>query len=174
MVTKLRNFGAWIWYNKERMFLAALVVILVYRVYQAALPPEDDAGAVFARPPISQAPEAWPEELVPRPPAAAPARNVPASWRALHARNPFSYFSEGAAAQDGQVTAESLGISLRDIQVLPTGVVRARIRTISTDKWYTEGEQFEQFELLEIDTATRRAVVYSQQFSQRLVLESQR
>jgi hypothetical protein len=170
MVTQLRKIGTWIWLNKERMFLAALVVVLCYRVYLVVYPPapEADVRITMPRNPQNVAPEEL-SEITPGTPPAAPPPFIRETWRSLYVRNPFTYY----AAEGGGETAgaEELNISLLDIQILPNGKERARIRTSSTVKWYTEGEKFEQFELLEIDPDAQTAVVYSEQLAKRLDLE---
>ncbi|MCC6142987.1 MAG: hypothetical protein IT368_04170 [Candidatus Hydrogenedentes bacterium] len=170
MVTQLRKIGTWIWLNKERMFLAALVAVLCYRVYLVVYPPAPEAEVFASVPkdPEDLDPQTL-EEITPGNPPVAPPPLIRETWRTLQVRNPFTYYSAEGGSGTGQ--EQEVEMALLDIQVLPNGKERAKIRTASTTKWYTEGEKFEQFELLEIDPDAQTAVVYSEQLAKRLDLK---
>jgi len=172
---KLRKIGTWFWYNKERMVLLVMVVVLAYRVYGVVYP---GAPPVWPHIPVPQT--ALPENAeerqtlglpgeLPLPPLAG----LPGVYTSLYQRNPFWYYSGQGQQQDsGEVSAEDLNIQLVDIQSASTGP-RARLRTIRTTDWYSEREQFEEFELVSIDMETRTVVVYSERYGRQFTLQQQ-
>lgn len=171
---KLRKIGSWFWYNKERMVLLVLVVVLGYRVYGVVYPGDPP---VWPNIPVPQT--ALPETVEERQALGLPGdlplpplSGLPGVYTSLYERNPFWYYSgrsqeDGA---DGDINVEDLNIELLDIQEA-SGEPRARLRTIRTTSWYSEQEQFEEFELVSIDMETRTVVVYSERYGRQFTLE---
>lgn len=172
--------GAWIWLVKERMVLVVMVVFLVYRVYQVVYPPPMEEGPVI-RAPKARLPEDAAErnELVqqatlPPPPPPRELLAVPGNYAIVHRNNALWYYSaQRDTAGQGEVTAQSLGLSLLDIQRVGTRL-RARLQTRSTARWYNEGEKFEEFELLQINPEQETVEVYAEQHGRRLTVQLQR
>lgn len=179
MVDKLRKLGAWIWLNKERMILIAMVVFLVYRVWQVVNPPPLEEGPQILSPknnlpedPQERA-ELVKEQVLPPPPPPRELTEIPGTYAVLYRNNALWYFSGQSDSGDGPVTAERLGLSLLDIQRVGTKL-RARLQTRSTNKWYNEGEQFEEFELLTINQEQGTVEIYANQYGKRLTVKMQR
>ena len=170
---KLRKIGSWFWYNKERMVLAVMVIVLAYRVYGIVYPPESE---VWPRIPVPQTdlPQTDEEKQalgLPSSPPIPPTDGLPGTYTSLYEKNPFWYHASQAQTKDKEgVNAEDLNIELLDIQDV-SGKPRARLRTIRTTKWYSEGEQFEEFELVQINVETQTVVIYSERYSQRFELK---
>lgn len=172
---KLQKIGSWFWYNKERMVLIIMVAVLAFRVYGIVYPPESE---VWPRIPVPQTtlPETDEEKQalgLPSSPPPPPTGGLPGTYTSIYERNPFWYYSGQAEKKDDPgVTPEDLNIALIDIQDV-SGNPRARLRTIRTTKWYSEGEQFEEFELVEIDMETQSVVIYSERYARPFTLKKQ-
>ena len=96
---------------------------------------------------------------------------MPGTYTSIYEKNPFWYHASQAQNKgEDRVNVEDLNIELLDIQDV-SGKPRARLRTIRTTKWYSEGEQFEEFELVQINVETQTVVIYSERYSQRFELE---
>ena len=94
-------------------------------------------------------------------------------YTSLYERNPFWYYSgQKTSSASEQVSAADLNIELVDIQNV-RGKPRARLKTSRTTKWYSENEQFEEFEVTSIDAENQSVVVYSQRYSKSFTLEKQ-
>jgi hypothetical protein len=178
VVDKLRKLGAWIWLNKERMILIAMVVFLVYRVWQVVYPPPPVEGLRVVSP-KNNLPEDPQERatlvadgVLPPPPPPRELTEIPGTYAVVHRNNAMWYYS-GDTGTTTEVTAESLGLYLVDIQRAGTRL-RARLQTRSTTKWYNEGEQFEEFELLQIDQEQGTVEIYANQHGTRLTVKMQR
>ncbi len=169
---KLRKIGLLIWNYKELMVLVVMMLVLVYRVYGVLTPPAPPNWPK-PMPPKQQLPQdpADRESLgLPGNPPARPLMDMPAVYVTFYERNPFWYHSgQTRAAASNEVTAEDLNIQLLDIQETG-GSARARLRSERTTKWYSAGEQFEEFELLEIDADTRTVVVFSERYDRPFTL----
>lgn len=170
---KLQKIGSWIWYNKERMVLVVMVLVLAYRVYQVLNPPPPKQWAMPATPrtelpddPVAREPLGLPSAPPPRPPM-----TLPGDYVSFYERNPFWYHS-GTSGQDGgqEVRTEDLNIHLLNVQTGADGSPRARLRGRTTG-WYSNGEQFEEFEVLEINPDTDTVVVYSERYGRSFTLE---
>ncbi len=161
---KIRKIGDWIWNNKERMVLIVMVLVLGYRVYQILSPPPPPQWQRL-QPPRQQLPEdpLDREDLgLPGPPPARPPLDVPGTYVTFYERNPFWYYSGEARQQaDQEVRAEDLNIQVLSIQVVD-GNPRARLRAGGGTSWYSVGDQFAGFELLEINSDADTVVVFSQ------------
>jgi len=169
-VDRLRKIGFWLWFQKERIILAVIVGILVYRVYMVANPPAPPEEAPLV-PPKTKIDESVPPEVRPPVPQPKPPGSVPGNYAMLFRKNPFWYY--GGTQQAGgssEVTPESLGIALLDLKQV-NGRWRAQLRTRSTTKWYDEGEQFEEFELQSISPEERSVTVYAVRHAKRFVLK---
>ncbi len=171
---KIQKIGTWIWDNKERMVLVVMVLVLGYRVYEILSPPPPPDWPRL-QPPRRQLPEEpeYREELgLPSEPPARPPMDVPGTYATFHSRNPFWYHSRDARPESGeQVRAEDLNIQLLDIQDVG-GNPRARLRSARTTAWYSTGEQFEEFEVLEINVDTDTVVVYSERYARPFTLRN--
>lgn len=159
----LRKIGAWLWLNKERMVLAVMVCILIFRVYTVLNPKiENDK-------PLPTPPEKEPIVDVPVPPG--PVRDYETrDWSKIW-RRPFFRYEEARTGSRsvGQDAAESaIEIELEQIKAAPDGSFRARLRTPSRTGWYTEGQQFEQFTLISIDNDKGCVVIFSEQETKNL------
>jgi hypothetical protein len=172
---KLRKIGLWLWYNKERMVLIVMVVLLAYRVYGIMYPAPQQTYKRIPQPQLAL-PEDGEERKdlgLPSAPPIQPPTGVPGTYTSLFERNPFWYYSSQAKQEQGEtVQAADLNIKLVDIQDVG-GKPRARLRTSSTTKWYSEGEQFEEFELVEINPVEKTVVIYSERYSRQFTLEKQ-
>ena len=166
MLDKLLNIGRLIWYNKERMVLLVVMVVLFYRIYVVFNPPEHAAEAPPALPH-----KEVPEELQSPSPSPRPPLKVPANFSGLYNKNPFWYYSGSGGANDKKEVKESdLGITLHAIRDVG-GKLRAQLSTTSVPKrWYDQNEKFEQFELVEVNPEDNTVVVYSEQYARRFTL----
>ena len=170
---KLQKIGSWIWYNKERMVLAVMVLVLAYRVYQVLNPPPPRQWAMLAAPRMQLPDDAESRERLglPSVPPPRPPMTLPGDYVSFYERNPFWYYSGTAGQDTGQdVRVEDLNIQLLDIQTGPDGNPRARLRTRTT-AWYSEGDTFEEFEVTRIDPDTNSVVVYSERYGRPFTLE---
>lgn len=178
MVDKLQKIGAWLWRNKERAVLLVMLVILGYRGYQLVSPPPMPNWPRL-QPPKPQLPDDLSElaeqnvELPPVPSPRPPA-DVPESYASLYQKNPFWYYSGSGSSQgDQEITVEQLNIQLLNIQQVQ-GRWRARLRTTSTTKWYDEGEQFEEFEVIRINPDNQTVEIRSERYGRNFTLQLNR
>lgn len=169
---KLQKIGNIIWNYKELMVLVVMVLVLAYRVYGVLSPPAPPDWPKLV-PPKQQLPEEmeYRQEIgLPNDPPARPLVDMPAVYVTFYERNPFWYHSGQTQSETStEVTAEDLGIQLLDIQDV-AGNPRARLQSARTTKWYSAGEQFEEFELVEIDPDTKSVVVFSERYDRPFTL----
>ena len=169
---KLRKIGTMIWNYKELMVLVVMVLVLAYRVYGVLTPPPP-ADWPRLMPPKQNLPEDQEERQIiglPGNPPARPLMDMPAVYVDFYERNPFWYHSGQTREESStEVTAEDLNIQLLSIQNV-AGNPKAQLKSTSTTKWYSAGEQFEEFELLEIDTDTQTVVVFSERYDRPFTL----
>ena len=169
---KLRKIGNLIWNHKELMVLVIMVLVLAYRVYGVLSPPPPPDWPKLS-PPKQQLPQEqeYRQELgLPSDPPARPLMDMPFVYVAFYERNPFWYHSgQTQEASSTEVTAADLNIQLLNIQDV-AGNPKAQLRSARTTKWYSAGEQFEEFELLEIDVATETVVVFSERYDRPFTL----
>ncbi|NLV43011.1 MAG: hypothetical protein GXY07_00765 [Candidatus Hydrogenedentes bacterium] len=173
---KLRKIGSWFWYNKERMVLIIMVIVLAYRVYGVISPAEPPSWPPIPIP-QTELPETEEERQalgMPGLPPLPPTDGLPGTYTSFYERNPFWYYSDGDDDDDDDkaIGSEDLNIMLLKIQDVG-GKPRAQLRTTSTTKWYSEGEKFEEFELVSIDPETESVVIYSERYSRQFTLEKQ-
>jgi len=169
---KLQKIGTLIWNHKELMVLVVMVLVLAYRVYGVLSPPPVADWPKLMLP-KQQLPQEQEERQViglPSDPPARPVMDMPAVYVTFYERNPFWYYSGQTKEETStEVTAEDLNIELLDIQDV-SGKARARLRSARTTKWYSAGEQFEEFELQEIDPDTKSVVVFSERYDRPFTL----
>lgn len=178
MVDKLRKIGAWIWRNKERAVLLVVLVVLGYRGW-ALMSPRLPPNWSRLQPPKPQLPDDLSElaeqniELPPSPSLRPPA-DVPEPFASLYQKNPFWYYAgSGASRSEQEITVEQLNIQLLNLQQV-RGKWRARLRTTSTTKWYDEGEQFEEFEVLRINPDEKTVEIRSERYGRNFTLKMNR
>lgn len=171
---KLRKIGSWFWYNKERMVLIIMVIVLAYRVYGVISPAEPPSWSPIPIP-QTELPQTEEERQalgLPGLPPLAPTDGLPGTYTSMYDRNPFWYYSGQKDDRDKGIDEKDLNIQLLKIQDAG-GKPRAQLRTTSATKWYSEGEQFEEYELVSIDPDTESVVVYSERYSRQFTLKKQ-
>ncbi len=168
MADKIRKIGKWFWLNKERMVLICMVAFLCYQVYQVVYPPPREESVSHPRPDKEIPKDARPPEPSRRPPI-----DLPGSYASLSNQNPFWWYSGSSSASkdDGEITAEDLGLELLAIREVGDSW-RAQLNTRTVRRrWYNEGEQFEEYILEEINPEEGTAVVYSERYARKYDLE---
>ncbi|MGI6138268.1 MAG: hypothetical protein ACOYI9_04485 [Candidatus Hydrogenedentales bacterium] len=155
------------------MVLIVLVLVLMYRVYGIISVPEAPAWPAIPIP-LTELPDDRTDQeslgLPSRPPM-VPTDGVPGTYTSLYERNPFWYYGSTTDSRDSQqIRPEDLNITLLKIQDV-SGRPRAQLRTASTTKWYSEGEQFEEFELISIDAEEESVVIYSERYARQFTLK---
>jgi type II secretory pathway component PulC len=166
VLSQLQKVGRWIWLQKEKMVLLALVVFLFYRVYAVAVNKET--------PPPPPPPSAANTREVPNPPPFPPDRPPLADAGALVSRNPFTIY--GIQQAESSRTSEEVRIPLVLQRIVPwnDGQLRAELTTEDgRSRRYKEGESFQSYVLESIDEATRSVVVYSQEHDRTFTLKAQ-
>jgi hypothetical protein len=145
---KILKISKKLWLIKERLVLVVLLGFLAFNIYKIFVPkvPEVAARTTPGSPPAASVP--FPVKT-----------DGPGQYRALHTRNPFSYYSDAVLGGKSGVTAEEAGIHLLDLKQVGGGKWRARLKTKST-KWWDEGDSFEEFVLEKIDPESRTVIVY--------------
>ena len=157
-MNRLRKIAGWIWRNKERMVLAVVVGILVFRVYQVVQPTTGtDDEATIPRPPSSSAPSAPP--LSPN----IVVQEKPEPRTALLVRNPFVWQAQGGPSTVVDAGSGKPALVLLRTQVRPDGTPEAQIRSGPSRKWYDVGSKFESYELTDIDVANQKIKIYSEE-----------
>ena len=170
MVDKLRKVGLWFWLNKERMILVVMVCLLGYRVYAVLYPPPPENDA-FLAPPSTPDPETLEPEVKPPEPPPRPRDGGPGDYANLTRKNPFWYYSTQGDTADEEEDA-CAGISLVGFQQGGDNWM-AQLRTRATTRWYSEGDQFEEFTLLSIDGNGGTVRVYSELVGEECILEEE-
>ena len=160
-MTKLRKILRWVWLNKERMVLIVVVLYLGHRVYIVAFPPELVLPPV-PRPPGQELPVAEGPGEAPLPP---PPR-ISVDRTPLIGRNMFVYRPGTELEVDRPVDQLKL---IRLIESAP-GVFRAQIKTPATTRWYSVGDDFEDYELLDINGETQCVEIWSTETSEALTI----
>ena len=167
---KLQKIGKWFWLNKERMLLAVLFVVLVYRVYRVVwpTPPEDK---IIPSGPRSSLPEDW-EDGPPRPSDVLV--DLPARAPAELAQNPFWVHGRDRTGTTGtRDEAEGpLGVELTGIKTWNDGTPRAELLTQGTrPNYYAEGEEFQSFRLESINESNNTVRIWSDKHRRSFTLE---
>ncbi len=149
-----------------------MIGIFAYRVYGVVYPPPPPKWAALPAP-MAELPSD-PAQMqgieIPGDPPVRPPMDVPGSYAMLYNHNPFWYYS-GQQKQNNKpdVTAADLNIKLVDIQNAG-GQLRARLRTESATKWYSENDQFEKYELQKIDPDNNTVEIYSERYARTFTL----
>ena len=176
MKDKFIKAGNWLWHSKELFVLLVMVGILGYRVYSVVNPPPPPKWDALPQP-MAELPTD-PEELkvieLPGDPAPRPPMDVPNTYATLYNRNPFWYYSgqQKTDTKQQEVSAADLNVKLMDIQNAG-GQLRAKLRTESATKWYSENEKFEKYELQKIDFDSKTVEIYSERYARTFTLSKE-
>lgn len=159
------------------MILAVVVVILCHRVYQVMHPkePPPPPNYTYPRTQLPEDPQELTELGFPGAPPLPPMPVAAKVWNQLWKRNAFWYSPKQVGPDDDKLQQflRNPGVRLRNITQGKAGKYRAQLQTSSSRKWYDEGEQFEQFELVSIDPEKQECVVYSMEFQQPVTLKKE-
>jgi hypothetical protein len=156
---QFRKVSAWLWRNKEKLVLAALVIVLIYQVYQVQFAaPEEDPEKIVPVPPRGGVPARM-QDLPPELPL-MPARP---DENKLVASNPFSAEGLGAGEVD-EFGDRQPDLELIEIRPWTGGTYVAEIRTqTARPKRYGVGDQFESYQIISIDPSAGEVVIYSEE-----------
>jgi len=187
ITSKLRKAGLWAWHQKEKMVLAALLIVLCFRVYVVLINPSaavDEAktpapdtktattstgttppGTMGTAPPKPAAPAGGglTADNVQDPPP-RPAMERADDYRPLVRQNPFTIWSailDNSGTKDSE--GDSIDVTLNNIVKWSDGAYRAELTTkvAGKPKRYKEGEAFENYKLMSIDPQNRSVTIYS-------------
>lgn len=168
-LSRLQKVGAWLWSQKEKMVLIALVGVLCYRVYVVVFPPEvkqepKKPAAAAVKPPEFPTPPPWPPERMPM-----------ADASGLVRRNPFTIYgvqTDENAPLGGE--EQTIPVTLTGFRKWSDGSMRAML-TVAGDRnrAYKEGEAFGSYTLERIDADAQTVDVYSQEFDKVFTLQAQ-
>lgn len=158
---QLYKIGEWLWRNKERMVLGAMVLVLSFRVYKVVRP--NPVPNPVVHPPVrDDVPPNWPAG--PPRPSAPPAPPSRVDYQSLVRANPFT-MRGGAATPTGpsQPSEEDLGIRLKAIRPWKGGAFAAQIEVVRSRKtdYFQVNEEVEGFRILEINKDQNYVEVYS-------------
>ncbi|MCC6796464.1 MAG: hypothetical protein IT366_15195 [Candidatus Hydrogenedentes bacterium] len=162
--SQLRKAGVWLWNQKEKMFLAALLIVLCFRVYLVLSPAQ--ASTKTPEPPKKGAPAATNKmsaENVPDP-GPRPVSERAEDFRPLVRQNPFTIWSIAATGKSASGSdEETIDVTLNNIVKWSDGGYRAELTTKVTgkSKRYKEGEVFENYKLMTIDPTNKTVQIYS-------------
>lgn len=163
---KLRKIGERLWYNKERVVLVAMVIVLCWNVYKVAFPPkpeEEKAHPVPSAEVSGQISGEIPLEPQPKPLT---------DWKPVYEPHPFWSLSGATVSGGGSGEDKDPGVTLVDIKKVGSKY-RAKLKTASSNKWYDENEKAEDFELLSIDPDARTVKVRSERLGRTVELSIQ-
>lgn len=169
---KLYKIGQWLFANKERMALIALVAVLCYQVYNVVVKKEEDpnkSNAKVYKPPLPNPSADWfsgPNAPQDPPPPLPPLQETP--YQGLARSNPFTVYGYNPTAEGPKEEAPE-DISLVMIKPWPDGSMRAGIKT-RVMRYYKEGESFESYQVLKIDPAGGSVEVYSNRLGKSITL----
>lgn len=161
--SQLRKAGVWLWNQKEKMFLAALLIVLCFRVYLVLSPAQ--ASTKTPEPPkkTAAAPGKLSPDNVPDP-EPRPVAERSEDFRPLVRQNPFTIWSIAATGNSTTGSEEeTIDVTLNNIVKWRDGSYRAELTTkvSGKSKWYKEGEPFENYKLMSIDSANKIVQIYS-------------
>lgn len=169
MGEKIRKIAQWLWLVKERLVLLIMLGIFAYRVYEVLNPPPPPVKPPL-RPPVRNM-EELPRNLTPPRAPITPAPYLPGTYATLYNRNPFWYYSGPARDNTRDVRTEDLGITLLDIREVSGGRYRARLQIAGVPpKWCDIDEQFQGFQVQEINPDEGTVVVYAEREMRRVTL----
>lgn len=164
--SQLRKAGAWLWNQKEKMFLAALLIVLCFRVYLVLSPAQASTKTSETpkkKPAATAAPSKMSAESVPDP-GPRPISERAEDFRPLVRQNPFTIWSIAATGKSASGSdEETIDVTLNNIVKWSDGAYRAELTTKVTgkSKRYKEGEVFENYKLMSIDPANKMVTIYS-------------
>lgn len=167
LLTILQKTGVWIWNQKEKMVLFALMLVLLFRavvVVKGTTLELEDKGPV--KPPKP------PEEVVLPPEKPVQPRQV--DFQGLVQRNPFSVYGISSETQTDDSVPEQLPLVLERIVPWNDGTVRAVIRSKDArGRRYAEGEAFENYRIVSINDTAQTVEVYSSEYDRTFTLTVQ-
>lgn len=162
--SQLRKVGIWLWNQKEKIFLATLLIVLCFRVYLVLSPAE--ASSKSPEPPKKTATAGGGKlspDNVPDPPP-RPLSQRTEDFRPLVRQNPFTIWSVAATGKSASGSdEETIDVTLNNIVKWSDGGYRAELTTKVTgkSKRYKEGEVFENYKLMSIDPVNKIVQIYS-------------
>lgn len=162
---KLRKVFEGIWDIKERIVLAAMVLLLCWNVYRVVYP------AKTAEPPSHRPPsrDAGDVSVVD---ASGFEPRQSQDWAAVYTPHPFWYYSGLGKNTDNKKEVKDAGIKLLGVKKVGKKS-RAQLQTESAKRWYDEGEKFESFELLKVDPDAQTCEVRSEGLGKVITLQVQ-
>jgi hypothetical protein len=164
--SQLRKAGAWIWNQKEKMILVALILVLCYRVWGVMNPPEVnfEESARGANPPK-------PRQILKDPPPPVPVLPRSPDFKGLVRTNPFTVHSALPGSREGEAREERPNLTVVRIVPWTGGEYRAEIITQGArPKRYKEGEQFESYRLVDIDEINNQVTIFSNAHNKNFVI----
>lgn len=182
--SKIRKVGLWAWNQKEKMFLAALLIVLCFRVYMLlANPPGVTAEQTPPKAPLhsTKTPGTTEGSMmvsandVPEPPP-RPVLERPDDFRPLVRQNPFTIYGAatgGKSSSDAE--GDTIDVTLNNIVKWNDGTYRAELTTKVTGKpkRYKAGEEFENYKLMSIDPQNKTVTIYSTALGKTVELKMQ-
>jgi hypothetical protein len=162
---KLRKIADRLWYNKERIVLAIMLLVFAWNMYRVLYPPPAKPLAKEHKLPKVTDDGTLPSQPVPR----GPDVRAMTSWKTVYTPSPFWYYAVQSGKSGDEGKDKDAGIHLRQIKEMGGGVFRAQLETTAR-KWYSEGDKFEQFELQKIDPDAQTVRVYSERLGQVITL----
>ena len=143
------------------MVLIVMVLFLGSRVYIVVFPLPFDGPEI---PPLPKS--ELPADKGPGNPPLSPPLTPAEDWSAFKASDMFTY--KPGVTETGPNREEELKL----LHIIPTPDAghRARIKTKATTKWYSVGDQFESYQLDEIDPETKCAQIWSTEDSNNLTI----
>ena len=171
VLSQLRKAGLWVWNQKEKMVLVALLAFLCFRVYVVLNPvsAEDlDAQPAPAKETTKKPPVAPPggpaitSANVPEPPLRPQVQRAE-DYKPLVRQNPFTIYGAMLGTNTrGEVAEETIDVTLNKIIKWRDGTYRAELMTkTARPKFYAEGEPFESYKLMDIDVTGNTVTIYS-------------
>jgi len=166
VISILRKAGIWLWNQKEKTVLIALLFVLCYRVWVVVNPPEQ--GSV-----TTGGPEPPPRALPAAQPPERPLAERAEDYRPLVRANPFTIYG---VVQDTKGTGDGTpSIDARLIQILKWhDGWRAEIVTQGRPKRYQVGEKFQTYQLLSIDPDNNSVVIDAEQLGRQIELKAEK
>lgn len=140
-----------------------MVGFLCYRVYQVVFPTEE--GTHIEIPPMAKSTPPEPGVL-PKDPPPPPPRRAPEVWTSLHTRNMFVYRASGDAGPQG--TGQQAELIL--LRFVPDNPPRVQIQSGPKRYFLRAGDQFESYQVLEINVEEGTVTIYAENRRERIIL----